>query len=629
MLLVILIVFLININYSINGEFIKALVGENVQLECPSGEDATWFFRSIDKENEDLIVTRHGIITAPYKKKLTCLTNINHKTIIVNKIQINDEGTYTCLYSINTDNWDVDAVSVQQQRYKFNVSVYTLIDGLSMSIKSSFNNQELKTQDKDNDESVLKIREHDEVIVTCLVEKSKPPAIINFSLGNEKPMSIVSLNTNTFKNEDKTYKTIYTIKLKANLADQGKLLSCNAHNTISNQKWENRRILDIQYVPQCEHQKGHQFYVGINQTTTIECRIKKANPNIISFDWHLTPSMNHYNLFIEKIKFHNEGFSSKFKYTPRSIDDFGKLVCKASNEIGSNECLYELKLGGIPNPPFDCTYYLKNSSAIIFCQLGFHQGDPDIYCYLLRKADNGVFKEHTRSRDSCSFIVNDVSLDRLNEFWIYSSNKYGHNKDVGVHLSIGETQKLINEEKVDSKMLIMLGAGCGALVLMIILCCICINTKNRYNEDFDLINDKATKENINYYDDKTSFKQTYYDKEPNNALLIIKNQNYDDIKTLQKLPSTYSLPNKMVTFTNDRKNDTELYSTINKKQSNTIDTTNNSSLDEHYVTIKAQNDDKTPLYYDNIQTHSNTDLIFRNNHTLKSDTSSHNLGILV
>lgn len=69
------------------------------------------------------------------------------------------------------------------------------------------------------------------------------------------------------------------------------------------------------------------------------------------------------------------------------------------------------------------------------------KGDPDIYCYLLRKSDNGVYKEHTRNRESCSFIVNDVNVNKLNEFWIYSSNKHGHNKDTGVYLTIGQVPK--------------------------------------------------------------------------------------------------------------------------------------------------------------------------------------------
>jgi hypothetical protein len=137
----------------------------------------------------------------------------------------------------------------------------------------------------------------------------------------------------------------------------------------------------------------------------------------------------------------SEGFTSRFRWRPASTADFGLVKCKVSNEIGSNECSYEIKLGGVPNPPTDCMHTLKNTSAIISCQVGFHQGDPDIYCYLLRKSENGVYKEHTRNRESCSFIVNEVSVNKFNEFWVYSSNRHGHNKDTGVYLTIGEAPK--------------------------------------------------------------------------------------------------------------------------------------------------------------------------------------------
>ena len=137
----------------------------------------------------------------------------------------------------------------------------------------------------------------------------------------------------------------------------------------------------------------------------------------------------------------SEGLSSRFKWRPTNMNDFGEIKCRVTNEIGTSECLYEFRLGGVPNPPTNCVHTLKNTSAIISCQVGFHQGDPDIYCYLLRKSENGVYKEHTRNRESCSFIVNDVNADRLNEFWIYSSNKHGHNKDNGVYLTIGQIAK--------------------------------------------------------------------------------------------------------------------------------------------------------------------------------------------
>ena len=41
-----------------------------------------------------------------------------------------------------------------------------------------------------------------------------------------------------------------------------------------------------------------------------------------------------------------EDSNSRFKWRPSSLRDFGMIKCKATNEIGSTECTYELKLGG-------------------------------------------------------------------------------------------------------------------------------------------------------------------------------------------------------------------------------------------------------------------------------------------
>lgn len=42
--------------------------------------------------------------------------------------------------------------------------------------------------------------------------------------------SLVSSNTNLIRNSDKTFKTIYSARLKANLNDHGKTIACNAEN---------------------------------------------------------------------------------------------------------------------------------------------------------------------------------------------------------------------------------------------------------------------------------------------------------------------------------------------------------------------------------------------------------------
>ena len=132
----------------IKYETYKALVGETVRLECPQ-PNPTWFFRrtassdnaNINNNKEDLIVTRHGIINADYKYKIMCHISLKHKVIIINNIDFEEEGLYTCLYtmpieqtksiaSLANTNYMVedelsDVLNTVQYRHVFNVTVYS------------------------------------------------------------------------------------------------------------------------------------------------------------------------------------------------------------------------------------------------------------------------------------------------------------------------------------------------------------------------------------------------------------------------------------------------------------------------------------------------------------------------
>lgn len=308
-------------------------------------------------------------------------------------------------------------------------------------------------------DSTLTVRENEEFLFNCVVDSSKPAAEIKFSVLNlndnlinlpeqmspsfassqqssfsAQPLlaSLVSSNTNVVKNTDKTFKTVYAARLKANLNDHGKTIACTAENGFSNQKWENKKTLNVLFAPICYHKPNYVYFTGINQTLNVECKILNANPARVSYKWDLNgingninfqpnnlvkSSSIHINNNINELKETNinnnimpqaqgmlnmdqqsgwnpnlgasyyssadynkiyntletDSMTSKFQWKPTGLNDFGEIKCIATNEIGSTECTYELKLGGVPNPPTDCNYILKNTSAIISCQVGFHQ----------------------------------------------------------------------------------------------------------------------------------------------------------------------------------------------------------------------------------------------------------------
>jgi hypothetical protein len=137
-------------------------------------------------------------------------------------------------------------------------------------------------------------------------------------------------------------------------------------------------------------------------------------------------------------------------------------------------------LQGPPNSPENCHYKEINTTIIIECKPGFHQGDRDTYYYLLYKNTSGVLIEYSRKRDSCSFLLsNSVLREYKNEFYIYSSNKYGDNKENAEILIIynERLQKDAAESAnqftlVSKRITIVVGSLAGALVVLCICCCV-------------------------------------------------------------------------------------------------------------------------------------------------------------
>lgn len=124
-------------------------------------------------------------------------------------------------------------------------------------------------------ENSLTVKEGDEFTTMCIIENSKPAAEIKFLIQNKNANvfenDILSLNKNDFisyltlspythtpklyslisqesnysKNNDHTFKTIHTARLKANREDDKKLFGCQAENGFSNQKWEVKKTLNV------------------------------------------------------------------------------------------------------------------------------------------------------------------------------------------------------------------------------------------------------------------------------------------------------------------------------------------------------------------------------------------------
>ena len=167
-----------------------------------------------------------------------------------------------------------------------------------------------------------------------------------------------------------------------------------------------------------------------------------ANPPYLDFSWQFVKTQG------QRDRIRSNGFISRVNWTPERKSDFGEIKCIASNGLDTGECKIQLVLGGPPNPPHQCYHKENNKTIIIECLPGFDQGDPEVYFYLLKKKSNDILVEYARKRDSCSFLISNLILEEhMNEFFIYSSNKYGNNRPLATKIVIENKEFLAKNSK--------------------------------------------------------------------------------------------------------------------------------------------------------------------------------------
>ena len=106
---------------------------------------------------------------------------------------------------------------------------------------------------------------------------------------------------------------------------------------------------------------------------------------------------------------------------------------------------------------------------------------------MLKKRTNQILIEYARKRDSCSFLISSFILEEhFNDFYIYSSNKFGSNKDKAAKITIenkfffiNNSNNLINISNNQNKRLtFILTFVCLSVLLFLIFCCLSIICKN-------------------------------------------------------------------------------------------------------------------------------------------------------
>ncbi|XP_030554224.1 uncharacterized protein LOC115757909 isoform X5 [Drosophila novamexicana] len=133
--------------------------------------------------------------------------------------------------------------------------------------------------------------------------------------------------------------------------------------------------LDIRFAPVCRAGQRTTYSSGRHETVKVACEID-ANPADATYIWKFNATQGETADIPASLVAVDRG-RSVAHYTPMVENDYGTLLCWASNEIGdqSEPCVYTITPAGEPDPLVNCTLLNQTSSGFqIECIEGFDGG---------------------------------------------------------------------------------------------------------------------------------------------------------------------------------------------------------------------------------------------------------------
>ena len=199
------------------------------------------------------------------------------------------------------------------------------------------------------------VKEGDDVYLECEVESNpRPHKITWFKDGNIVKQDVsqgVILSNLTLVIQHVTRNT------------RGKY-TCTAANT-EGSVTSNVLTLEIQYKPVCaDGGSPRKLEVGLNVQSEVVCHVEAAPEANLSFHWVFNTSQE--MIDIQQDQMRVNGSISTVDYIPRTVLDYGTLLCWAENNIGSQvtPCVFHL-VPALPPPPVSgCSFSHHDISNI-------------------------------------------------------------------------------------------------------------------------------------------------------------------------------------------------------------------------------------------------------------------------
>ncbi|XP_055947955.1 neural cell adhesion molecule 2-like isoform X4 [Argiope bruennichi] len=139
----------------------------------------------------------------------------------------------------------------------------------------------------------------------------------------------------------------------------------------------NEVFLRIRYAPECKPNQKKIYGVALFETVGITCELD-ADPDNITFRWRFNSS----GKSLDITNFQTTGTKSIANYRPLSDDDYGSVICWASNDVGRQRepCVFTVIPAGPPEKLQNCSVVNYTEDSLqVECLEGYNGGLVQIF----------------------------------------------------------------------------------------------------------------------------------------------------------------------------------------------------------------------------------------------------------
>ncbi|GIY83888.1 ig-like domain-containing protein [Caerostris extrusa] len=187
-----------------------------------------------------------------------------------------------------------------------------------------------------------------------------------------------------------------------------------------------------QDVPRCHSVRSSVYGVGRTESVSVACEVD-AIPRNVTFAWALDGDK-----VLSSEQYRTNGTRSVATVSPRSPQDYGLLMCWASNVIGRQRepCTFRIIPAGPPEEPKNCIIGNRTVHCIFLeCEGGHDGGLQQLFQLEVFGTDSDKLTANVTAHNAPVFNICSLPPKESFVLVVYAVNSKGKSKQIAIHAS--------------------------------------------------------------------------------------------------------------------------------------------------------------------------------------------------